>query len=181
MTLVITAATSRFVVQVSDRRLTYPDGCIYDDEANKAVVLQCRNAKLSMAYTGLGCVGSMRTDEWLVDVLANAGAGHKPMEEVIELLTQSATIEFARLSAPLEQKRLALVLAGWYLREKDVLNPVVWSVSNFEGTRWESLPKAKPVFEARFARQREGATPGAWPSSLCTAASGPSTKRAAAD
>jgi hypothetical protein len=159
MTLVITAATSKFVAQVSDRRLTYPDGRIYDDEANKVVVLQCRTAKLSMAYTGLGYIGSVRTDEWLVDVLTHGRAGHKPLEGVIDLLTDSATNEVAGLSSPPENKRLTFVLAGWYLAAKDVLRPVVWSISNCEGGRWEPLPTPKPAFEARFARQGEGADP----------------------
>jgi hypothetical protein len=162
VTLVLTAANDRFVVQVSDRRLSYPTtGETYDDEANKAVVLVCQTAKLAISYTGLGCIGTQRTDEWLVDVLMNGGAGQKEMPEAIQLLTESATAAFAGLGIPLERKRHVFVLAGWYLTEAGTPSPIVWCVSNClgPGPRWAMLPTVKPVFEARFLRARQGTGP----------------------
>jgi len=165
VTLVLTAANDRFVVQVSDRRLTYPTTRkTYCDEANKAVILVCQSAnwaaKLAVSYTGLGYIGAQRTDEWLVDVLINGGAGRKEMPEAIELLTESATKALSGLGISLESKRHVFVLAGWYLTEGGTPSPIVWSVSNClgPGPAWPMLPTVKPAFEARFVRARQGAS-----------------------
>jgi hypothetical protein len=65
MTLIFTLATYNKIVQVSDRRLTWSDGRIADDEANKAICVSCKDACFSVAYTGLAVVGKslIKTDE----------------------------------------------------------------------------------------------------------------------
>jgi hypothetical protein len=160
VTLVLTAANSRFVVQVSDRRLSHPtSGETYDDEANKAVVLVCQTAKLAIAYTGLGRIGRLRTDEWLVEVLTDAKAGQKNMREVTELLSEVATRTFSGLAVPAARKRHAFVLAGWYCIGPNALSPIIWLISNYHGKNWETLQEVMPAFEARFARPRRGTDP----------------------
>lgn len=68
MTLLLTCVTPRFVVQASDRRLTYTDGRVAEELANKATML-CRFA--TFAYTGLArCSVAERTDELLLRCLA---------------------------------------------------------------------------------------------------------------
>ena len=53
-----------------DRRLT-SNGTLYDDLANKAVVVQCADAIFSVAYTGLMFTPE-RKDVWLVDFLSRS-------------------------------------------------------------------------------------------------------------
>jgi hypothetical protein len=75
MTMVLNCMTPEFVVQVSDRRLTYPDGSVADDRANKAV-MYCGH--FFIGYTGLAVLGDptlprgARTDWWIADVLSPA-------------------------------------------------------------------------------------------------------------
>jgi len=160
VTLILTAANRRFVVQVSDRRLAYPTtGETYDDEANKALVLVCQTAKLAIAYTGLGRIGPLRTDEWLVEVLSDAKAGQKNMPEVTELLAELATKAFSGIALPAARKRHAFVLAGWYPKGPDALSPIMWCISNYHGKDWETLQEVMPAFEARLAVPKEGIDP----------------------
>jgi hypothetical protein len=68
MTLLLTCVTPRFVVQASDRRLTYPDGSVAEEIANKATML-CQFA--TFGYTGLArCSITEPTDELLLRCLA---------------------------------------------------------------------------------------------------------------
>jgi hypothetical protein len=73
MTMIATLVARNKVVQVSDRRLTWPNGGLADDEANKAICVKCNNAHFSIAYTGLAEIGKerKRTDIWLAEYLRN--------------------------------------------------------------------------------------------------------------
>ena len=72
MTLILSFATANKVIQVSDRRLTKPDGSLYDDEANKVICVGCSDSYFAIGYSGLGTISTgKRTDEWLVDYLAS--------------------------------------------------------------------------------------------------------------
>jgi hypothetical protein len=50
MTLILTFTTSRFIVQASDRRLTYPNGALADDSSNKPICVSCRDAFIAFGY-----------------------------------------------------------------------------------------------------------------------------------
>ena len=64
MTLIITAASPQTIVQVSDRKLTFPDGRKYRDNANKAIVVWCDDAHFSVAYTRLAHIREKGTNIW---------------------------------------------------------------------------------------------------------------------
>src|SRR5438034_5833169 len=132
MTLIISAITYKHVIQASDRRLTYPDGRLADDGANKAVCVYCADARFSIAYTGIAHVGRMRTDEWLVGVLTDAKAYQMDLRSISELLKTRAT---TALKKALPRLPLTLALAGY--RENW---PFVMSVSNIEGEGFQPLP-----------------------------------------
>lgn len=66
MTLLISFVTRTYAVQASDRRLTYPGGRLYDDEANKATLL---GNQASFAFTGLAVHAGGRMDDLLMESL----------------------------------------------------------------------------------------------------------------
>jgi len=69
MTLILSCLTERFVLQVSDRRLTnVVGGRAVPGEFNKAVGF---TNKVTFAYTGLAEIDGEDTDEWLANALAS--------------------------------------------------------------------------------------------------------------
>lgn len=121
MTLVLTVLTPRFVVQVSDRQLTYrwADGreTYPVDPENKATVVADR---LCCAYTGAARVGAKRTDEWVAEALAR----HNDVEKAAEDLMQRASGEVSGVP-------LTLVAGGWHEPEPRMYRPACLVISNF--------------------------------------------------
>src|SRR5216110_2594679 len=93
MTMILSCATQRYVVQVSDRRVTNMlTGHCLDDDSNKAVVW-C--GRVAFAYTGLSEVGGVRTDQWIARTLSDAAAETLP--DVFDALRDGATTAFRRM------------------------------------------------------------------------------------
>jgi len=155
MTLVLTCLTKRFVIQASDRRLTFADGPrrgqIKDDERNKAVVLA--NAA-TFAYTGLAEIGPEgRTDYWLLDVLIASPT----LREVYRNLKTGATREFREIATRLPNldRRHAFVAGGWTRASRDAnapMVPYVATVSNAVDPSGDGLraPTDEFQFHQRF-------------------------------
>jgi hypothetical protein len=79
MTLILAQVGSRWVVQVSDRLVSrVGDGTArpHDSDANKVVILVCKNGIVTIAYTGLSYIHGVPTDRWIAELLR----GHKPKE-----------------------------------------------------------------------------------------------------
>ena len=107
MTLLITAMTADKVVQASDRRLTWTDGRVYSDNANKAVCVQCRDARFTVAYTGLAHVGRVPSDEWLLDCLLAMSAFDMPVRMIVDNLKRNLTTAFSK------KTQTTFVMAGF--------------------------------------------------------------------
>jgi len=90
MTLILSCLTPKYIVQVSDRRLTWPDGRVEDDAANKVVVF---HERASFCYTGLAQIGAQRTDEWIADQLI----GCTGLQNAIDTLKHALDERIARL------------------------------------------------------------------------------------
>jgi hypothetical protein len=71
MTLILTAACPLYVVQVADRLVTRGSDP-FDPVANKTVVYRARDALVSIGYSGLAQIGTVPTDEWIVEQLCGA-------------------------------------------------------------------------------------------------------------
>lgn len=129
MTLILSQITQDYVIQVSDRRLTYDNGSIGDDEANKAV-LYC--GQFAFSYTGLSCIdGRRRTDAWLLDTLIEPSRGR--LDETLEVVRDAATSTIRSSRIERRYKRLAIVGVGWVsLDGSDNLSPLYVSISNFQ-------------------------------------------------
>jgi len=91
MTLIITAATKRYVFQVADTRLTYPDGQLYDDQSVKTTLATCYDAKLAISYTGLAVIGGQSTDLWLCRELTGAKVWERSFPDVVQFLKDRLT------------------------------------------------------------------------------------------
>jgi hypothetical protein len=147
MTLSITTATLKYVCQISDRRLRCirPDGTteLYTDHANKATLLWCKDAKVTITYYGIGAdhTNETRTDTWLVKTLQKSNPTKNLIERVLEELGEQASDWMGNLRsksrAPAEVFRHTFLAAGWV----DARIPVIFYISNYENlkTKEEAL------------------------------------------
>lgn len=128
MTFILNCATSEHVFQVSDRKLTYfPSGKPYDEESNKAVMV---NGRMAFAYTGLGKIGRVSTDEWLVKTIATVTEDN--LGAIAEKIRQQATTDFARLNARDRNiLKHAFVGVGWTIYNSETeLSPILLTIDN---------------------------------------------------
>lgn len=155
MTLVLSCITRDFVMQVSDRRLTYLDGRPPDDETNKAVFVLGR---VLMSFTGVGYIAGTVTHIWTVERLANLSDDpNKSLDVAFKQFTNEASGAFQRISGR-EAKRHAFVGVGWGQRRSDPsdLHPFIWTISNTLDQNANWLPLA----ERRFTMQQRLLAPG---------------------
>jgi len=104
MTLVLAIATSRFTVQLSDWRLVKRDSSgtqdyvLDTDDANKAGALQCRDARVAYAFSGLvGGPGlGFKTSDWLRVALLKAAEPDFLIHPLVQRLADMATREFSK-------------------------------------------------------------------------------------
>jgi len=135
MTLIVTAMAEDAIIQVSDRRLTYPNGEIYSDKETKAVCVQCSDAIFSVGYTGLARLGPQRTAKatgyWLVDFFSEPGKLQMRYPELIEQLKAFSTTSFGPLCH--SKIGITIVLAGF-----GPPGPFITTLSNQEDSqgRW---------------------------------------------
>jgi hypothetical protein len=71
VTLIITAVNEDQAIQVSDRRLSRPGED--PDVINKATFFTCRDAAVSVAFTGLATIEDFNASRWIIDALAECG------------------------------------------------------------------------------------------------------------
>jgi hypothetical protein len=131
VTLILTCATRRSIVQVSDRRLTV-DGRLYDDNTTKAV-FYC--GRVAIAYTGDARIAGQDTAEWLSTKLT----GHANLEEALRDAARSFEEHTARQRG--RRPSLAVVACGWATyKGAGTPRPFVCTVSNFltEDGEWSA-------------------------------------------
>jgi hypothetical protein len=116
MTLIFTLATYSKVVQVSDRRLTWPDGRLDDDESNKAICVSCKDADFSVAYTGLAKIGKklIASDDWLTDYLTSIDAAGKNLIFISKSLDRTLPTILDETPVHERIKDLTFVFAGYW-------------------------------------------------------------------
>lgn len=139
MTLVMAIATWDFIVVASDRRLTWPDGSLADDNANKLVQFDEVGV---WGYTGLAKISGTRTDHWLADVVSqNAQNGLTPVLRAIRAAGDAAV---ASVRTPFG---LAFLGSFWARPEGEPpVRPVLSCISNFHAD-WEApTPNANHAF-----------------------------------
>lgn len=154
MTLILTCISETFVLQVSDRRLSLPNGSVYDDEANKAL----QYGVLCMAYTGLGELLRMPTDIWATEALRSAANVPDGLRRLAEQATGDMQ-RYAKVRRIRKRDRLlAFVGAGWMVSPRG-LAPFAFWIANCVGRRgmWLTSPRAEFRFTAAALPERKTA------------------------
>ena len=139
VTLILSALTPTYVLQVCDRRLTNATtGKPVDDEATKAVLW---NNHMAFGYTGLAelmrppivattrgeGLGRRPTNMWLAELLSLASSP----DEAAALLSREASKAVARFALRPERRGLAFIGVGWTNHQDDpTLRPTLIEVSN---------------------------------------------------
>lgn len=90
MTLIVSALTNSFAIQVADTKLTV-NGKFYADELVKMTIVRCLNVTFALSYAGLAEIDGKRTDLWLVDELLRSGVTGKDFQEIPALLRDALT------------------------------------------------------------------------------------------
>ena len=146
MTLHLTGISKRYALQVSDRLVS---GGMNDPLANKNIIYCCRDAVVSMGYTGFayGLSESNEntpTDEWLAEVLwrepiprgrdgirpvmmcNRANASFLDIGQSAELLRKALEVSLKRVRKSKWQGHpFQLVMSGWQETRRKGLRPVV--------------------------------------------------------
>lgn len=166
VTLIITFVSGRYIIQASDRRVTYGDGRV-GEVMNKGVVI---GDAACAAYTGLAFLGggSHPTDEFVMESVARSMNVDDP--ELLERLARDAT-RTVRMNRDLpkgaqrdEIARTSIVLAG-LVPSVDAATgkhgrrryPMLSVVSNAQFDLSEEwAPTARPKFEVQRAWVPDG-------------------------
>lgn len=101
MTLILAAANSDYVIQVTDRRLTSA-GSVIDEEYEKCFSLALPGFRFSVAFTGLAKVGTHSTKIWLMDKLYDLAESAKEPSPILNALAAELTQLFNN-STPFKQ------------------------------------------------------------------------------
>lgn len=156
MTLILTLGNSAQVIQISDRRLT-SKGKSIDDEANKAIILSCANARFAVGFSGLARWREFRTRDWLIDAINDSGPPSYEAKGILERLQKRASEDFLKnpylTSLPQAQKRLSILFSGYLYHHTPPLMAysILTNYQNFETGKDEK--EAWPQF--RLSRWRE--------------------------
>jgi hypothetical protein len=92
MTFIISVATRFAAFQVSDTRLTDAiGGTIFDDLSVKTTVVDCRDAKLAISYTGIASIDGINTGEWIARKLTAFKAWERFFLDAMNFLRDELT------------------------------------------------------------------------------------------
>jgi hypothetical protein len=146
MTLVLSVLTDDYVLQVSDRCMTFErgDGAVrYEEGHNKAVLFEHR---IAFGYTGQGRIEGLPTDEWLQERLAEGTDVATGLQAVVDGLTRGF---------PPARTPHAFLGVGWgFVHEP---TPFLVCISNCVGANGQQLERPSPTFSMLNAKPAPGA------------------------
>lgn len=135
MTLVIAAQNSDYALQVSDRRLTAPDGTLHDDESNKLFIFESDACRFVVGFSGLAGDGrSFKTNEWLPIALRDAAPPDYNPDRLVQRLRDEAGRKFATPAIsrlPQAARRMSIMLTGFVYTTDGPL-PAYCMITNFQ-------------------------------------------------
>jgi hypothetical protein len=146
MTLILTEASIRYVLQASDRLLTQGRR-EFDPVSNKTVVYLCRDALVSIAYSGPAYLDETPTDQWITERLTDErfdlsqpgflkiGPLKRSLDigQSIELLRAELGSAILRLPPSVNRPTLHVIVAGWQWGKRQA-RPVATHIVNQAAT-----------------------------------------------
>ncbi len=147
MTLLISCTTDDYAIQVSDRRLIYPDGSLADDHTNKAIIFK---SHLCFSYTGLAVLDNRNTAIWFRDELANA-SGQTLYDKCVSI-ARNATRALRQIDAQHRTSHTFLG-TGWIkpipAEEDREYLPIALAISNVLDEYGNKTDEPRPYFVVR--------------------------------
>jgi len=150
MTLILTVATDRKVIQASDRLVTLPNGTVYCSKANKAVAVTCQGSRFSISFVGTAIIAGKNTDEWIGDYLTNINAATLSVKPICDALMK----QLSKCSHLLSPPSLSLILCGFV--GQDTFAALI---SNFEYWKPNKIVPPQPNFHGEVTRLIKGVNP----------------------
>lgn len=165
MTIIISLVTSRYVIQVSDMRMSWIDPStgelFYEDDLVKSILITTQDSFSIMSYTGIARDSKgVRTDDWVIKKISSMKPTTKRLTEIMSNLATEATKWFTDISrAPgvdIRHLHHSFLVSGWYVNNR----PFYFLVSNCEDLNLEKNNTDDPApwisFRTSFYCPRPG-------------------------
>ncbi|MCL9684393.1 YecA family protein [Legionella maioricensis] len=152
MTLILTAGTNNYVIQISDRKIT-AKGKFISDKTNKSLILLCDDGRFIVGFTGLAQFPSSKEinpitkkagfymQDWLINTLHDIGQQENAIFSIAEQLKNKLSVLYENPS--FSRQRLTVVFSGFI----DNVSPSLWGslfISNFQrGYQGECINEAE--------------------------------------
>ncbi|MCA0031649.1 hypothetical protein [Mesorhizobium sp. B263B2A] len=149
MTLILTISTPAYIIQASDRLVTFQGtAVIHNAMANKTVVVRARDGLAAISFSGIAYIDGLQTDEWIARTIsklsAEAGvltaAGGRPQKRSLNQIIHALKAALDERSEP--KHGLHIQVAGWRITRSQYfpfVRELVWN--RFRTTRSVSTPK----------------------------------------
>lgn len=136
MTLILSRASRRYILQVADRLLT-KEGKEHDPRSNKTIILKASNGIASIGYCGLAYIKDKPMDQWLVEKLVGQTFERRfgmrqcwlPRIDMGTYLTRLAQA-LQTIKTPPEITQTALFIVGWQWKRTGYFRPIVARIHN---------------------------------------------------
>lgn len=128
MTLILTCLTKDYLIQISDKRLTYPDRRVASNNTNKAVL---QAPFVSWGYTGLATIQGEAADIWWARQLKEVEKAAKDNLDYRRLLTVALNQKFNSLRPSVKRLARHAYVGMYWARQSGRLLPGLVEFSNF--------------------------------------------------
>ena len=130
MTLIVAAASQTIATIASDRRFT-SEGKIVDDEATKATVITCADARCALAFTGLAAAGQYSTQNLILESLHECGNDGIGIDQILKDFGNLVSKRVSNLkSVPKTSRKILMIICGFRYAEQGKSNPFIFRLSN---------------------------------------------------
>jgi hypothetical protein len=160
MTLILALGNPEHTVLLADRQHSSDAGPV-PGEFTKALVLELRDARLAVAFTGLAEQevpgrDRFRTRFWLASALSEASELNPTLDDTVLGLREIASRDIIKVPVNKPSDRaLTIFLAGYLYRENEP-KLVLRRVSNFEGASFDSPRLLDPTADFTVAAHNSG-------------------------
>jgi len=123
MTLILTRAFYRSIIQVSDRAITV-ESQPYDLLSNKALICLLPDALIAISYTGLAYINTLPTDQWIAQAISGVSYNTPSKPSALAIGDLGTKIRIGPMLQSL----------------KDKFNSTISNLGNRERRTWETYP-----------------------------------------